>query len=162
MGRLPIACVLAALSLPVGASAYSVRLDAGRCVALPDSGIAALGPDWTALAAYVQRCSVPAPDGRPALSVDIVRLDRAYAAHLFNAHPDQKVPDPVLRDVSGHAIGTLPEGFPVDPPGALRVTFTDWSGGMPRRIELYEAGRSAVSPTRLPPLRWDPKANAFR
>ncbi len=161
MRRLTI-LVLAMLALPTAASAYSVRLDTARCTKLTPPQVIALGPDWSALAAYVQRCLVPGPDGRTALTVDVVRLDRAYAAHLFNAHPDQKVPDPVLRDMSGRVVGTLPEGFPVDPPGVLRVTFADWSGGRPLRIELFEAGRSAVSPERLPPMRWYPGANSYR
>ena len=153
---------LAILALPATASAYSVRLDAARCSKLAAPEVVALGPDWSALAAYVQRCPVPGPDGRTALTVDVVRLDRAYAAHLFNDHPDQRVPEPVLRDAMGRPVGTLPEGFPLDPPGALRVTFADWSGGRPLRIELFEAGRSAVSPEQLPPMHWDPKTDAYR
>ena len=121
----------------------------------------ALGPAWKAFAAYVKQCLVPGPDVRPVLNVDIVRLDHAYAAHLFNGRPDLTLPNPVLRDASGRAVGTLPEGFPVDPPGMMRVTFTDWRDGLPRRIELYEAGESAVSPQLVPPMHWDTKANAY-
>lgn len=129
-------------------------------MALPD--VTGVGPEWPALAAYVQRCPVPGPDGRLALTVDIIRLDHAYAAHLFNEHPDWKVPNPILRNAAGQVLGTLPEGFPVDPPGALRVKFADWSSGLPRRIDLYEAGESAVSPHALAPLRWDQKADRYR
>ena len=156
------AFAIAALTLPAAASAYAVRLDVARCapLALPD--VATLGPEWPALAAYVQRCAVAGPDGRVALSVDIVRLDRAYAAHLFNNHPDWKVPNPILRDATGRPVGTLPEGFPVDPPGALRVRFADWIGGLPRRIDLYEAGESAVSPHALAPMQWDAKVRGYR
>ena len=43
----------------------------------------------------------------------------------------------------------------------MRVTFTEWRDGFPQRIELYEAGESAVSPQRVPPMHWDAKANAY-
>lgn len=156
------AFALVALTFPTAASAFAVQLDVARCASLALSDVAALGPEWPALAAFVQRCAVPGPDGRLALSVDIVRLDRAYAAHLFNDHPDLKVPNPILREPSGRAIGTLPEGFPVDPPGALHVKFADWSGGLPQRIDLYEAGKSAVSPHALAPMHWDAQTYRYR
>ena len=159
--RWAIACMLVVLAGPALASAYEVRLDAAACRPLAAPLAASLGPDWSALAAYVQSCPVAGPDGRTALSVDIVRLDQAYAAHRFNRNPGQHVPDPVIRDTTGQPIGTLPEGFPVDPPGKLRVTFADWDGGRPRRIELYEAGQSAVSPERLPPMHWDVRIHAY-
>ncbi len=90
-----------------------------------------------------------------------MHLDRAYAAHLFNGRPDLTSPNPVLRDASGRVVGALPEGFPVDPPGMMRVTFTEWRDGFPQRIELYEAGESAVPPQRVSPMNWDAKANAY-
>ena len=109
-----------------------MRLDAGRCAPLAGPELEAQGPAWKAFASYAQRCPVAGPDGRPVLNVDIVRLDRAYAAHLFNARPDLTSPNPVLREASGFH----------------------------RRIELYEAGESAVSPQLVPPMHWDAKANA--
>lgn len=160
----PVLAALRAMLLchPASAAGYAVQLDAARCIPLDPSTVTQLGPDWQPVARYVQRCPVAGPDGRPALSVDIVRVDHAYADGVFDAQPSLAVPTPVLHDPSGRAVGGLPEAFPADPPGALRVTFADWHGGLPRRIDLFEAGASTLPPHALPPLRWDLKANAYR
>jgi len=157
-----IRLALPALALLLaGAAPYAVQLDAGRCRSLSSKQVAGLGPDWAALARYVQRCPVHGPDGRLALSVDIVRLDRAYAADFLRTHADRTVPKPVLRDVRGVGIGELPEGFPIDPPGQLRVQFTGWRRGFPHAIRLYEAGESALAPHPLPSLRWNPDRRRY-
>ena len=163
MTRFTMIWALAALALSASASAseYAVRLDAGRCVPLAQPELAALGSAWAAFAPFAQRCPVPDPDGRAVLSVYIVRLDQAYAAHLFNGRPELTSPNPELRDAAGRVVGVLPEGFPVDPPGRMRVTFTDWQGGLPRRIELYEARADGASPQSVPPMHWDPEASSY-
>ena len=154
---------LAAAVLLAAAAPYSVRLDVASCSALPPGRVAELGPDWSALVPYVQRCPVSGPDGHLALSVDIVRLDRAaLAADFFTAHPDQPVPLPLLRDAAGTVVGSLPEGFPIDPPGILKVRFADWRRGVPQRIDLYQAGESALPPHPVPPLRWNGAARRYQ
>ncbi|WP_419808082.1 hypothetical protein [Sphingomonas sp.] len=150
-------------ALPAAASApYSTPLDVAQCGALSGAAVAALGPDWSVLAAFVERCAVPGPDRRPALTVDIVRLDRAYAVDFFATHPDQTVPRPILRLPSGREVGTLPEQFPVEAPGMLKVRFVRWQRGLPREIRLYQAGESALAPHALPSLRWSPRAGGYR
>ncbi len=139
---------------------YSVRLDARACQAAP-SRAASLGPAWQTLAAYVQDCPVRGPDGRRGLTVVIVRVDRVYA-RFVHQRIDFTIPDPVLLGPGGTRLGQLPEGFPVDPPGALRVRFVQWRDGLPRRIDLYEAGESALPPHALDPMRWDPAGLSYR
>ena len=41
------------------------------------------------------------------------------------------------------------------------MTFTDWRRGLPWRIDLFEAGVSALQPHALAPLRWDPARRAY-
>ena len=151
---------LAALLL-AGAAPFSVRLDAGNCQALSRQQLAGLGPAWPDLAGYAQRCPVRGPDGRLALTVNIIRLDRAFAADHFRGRTMDAVPKPVLRDAAGTRIGELPEGFPVDPPGMLQVRFTKWGHGMPHEIRLFQAGESALAPHALPSLRWDPATRRY-
>ena len=146
----------------VGATSYTAPLSIARCRPMPAAAAQALGSEWVALAHFAQRCSVPGPNGRTALTVDVVRLDRAYAVDWFAAHPDQLVPRPIIRDVAGTPVGTLAEQFPEDPPGRLRVTFARWRAGWPQEIRLYQAGESAVPPHPEPPMRWDAAARRFR
>lgn len=153
--------VPAAALLLAAAAPYAVQLGAGRCVPLSRPQVAALGPDWLALARYVRRCPVHGPDGRTVLSVDIVRVDQAIAEDYFRTRTTEAVPRPVLRDAAGTAVGELPEGFPADPPGLLRVRFVDWRGGVPHEIRLYEAGVSALAPHALPSLRWNPDTRHY-
>lgn len=143
------------------AAPYQVGLDARRCRTVAGPTIAGMGPDWSALAAHVQRCPVAGPDGRLALTVDIVRLDHPNATRTLAANPDLRIPFPIVRDAAGKTVGLLPEGFPVEPPGKLRVTFVDWRDGIPRRIDLHEAGVSALAPHPLPPLLWNAETRTY-
>lgn len=160
--RFVLALALAAHTSLAVAAPYEVKLDARQCKALPDAAIAKLWPAWSALAAFVQRCPVAGPDGRLILTVDVIRFDHAAFVHAFDGHQDLRVPVPMLRDAAGQAVGSLPEGFPVDPPGKLRVTFADWRDGMPRTIRLYEAGVSALQPHAVPPLLWHAETRMYQ
>ncbi len=157
-------CLLLALAgvQSVAAAPYAVQLDPARCVAISPGKLAALGPDWSALGTFAQRCPVPGSDGRVALEVDIIRIDRANRVGFFATRPDMAVPMPVLRDPSGAVVGSLPDGFPIDPPGKLRVRFTNWRSGRPLVVQLYQAGESAIAPHPLSPLRWDARAGRYR
>jgi len=70
-------------------------------------------------------------------------------------------PRSLILDKHGGVIGTLPDSFPENPPGKLRVTFADWRNGWPYRIELYDSGISALPPGPLPPMLWDPQAGQY-
>ena len=152
----------ALLLAATGAPPYSVRLDVRQCAPMPARDVAALGAEGVTLARYVERCRVPGPDGRDAMQVDIVRIDRATDDGFFKHRAADAVPLPILRLPSGRIVGRLPEGFPVDPPGELKVRFLHWQGAMPREIALYEAGESALAPHALPLLRWDERGRSYR
>ena len=111
--------------------------------------------------AYVQQCPVRGLDGGLALTVVTLRVDRAMADNFFAHRLYADLPKPLLRGPKGQTLGHLPENFPEEPPSALHVTFTDWVGGMPRRVMLYEAGESAIEPHALDPLVWDPASRAY-
>ncbi|MGI4732281.1 MAG: hypothetical protein ACRYG8_18895 [Janthinobacterium lividum] len=143
------------------AAPYAVRLNTDRCAAIASDKLAGLGPEWPALGAFAQRCSIPGPDGRIALEVDIVRIDRANKVGFFDARANMRVPMPVIRDLAGKVLGSLPDGLPVDPPGRLLVRFTEWHGGRPLTIRLYQAGESAIGPHALAPLRWDARTGKY-
>lgn len=153
-----------AASLPLlfaAARPYAVALSVNRCRPLPPATAAAFGPDWVGLTRFAERCAVPGPDGRVALTVDVVRLDRAYAVNFFATHPNQQVPRPIIRDAKGTPVGFLSDGFPEEPPSRKTVTFAQWRNGWPREIRLNEAGESALAPHAEPPMRWDASSRTF-
>jgi hypothetical protein len=102
------------------------------------------------------------PEPRLALSVAIVRIDRMQKERWFDTHHDPRIPLPVILDSASRVVGKLPEGFPADLPGALRVTFKDWRGGMPSRIDQYEAFETALPPHALAPQVWDNEMHQYR
>jgi hypothetical protein len=143
------------------AAPYAVKLNVRECRAASPALLSTLGDAWRALSSYAQDCPVLGPDGKVALTVAILRIDRMEQQHYFDAHHDPRIPLPVLLDASLGHIGKLPEGFPVDLPGALQVTFTDWRGGMPKRIDQYEAFETALPPHDLPAQSWDGGKHQF-
>lgn len=151
---------LAPLLLAAG-SPYTVRLSTRSCLPIPVETAQTLGTDWAALAKFAQRCTVIGPDKRPALTVDVIRLDLAFKIDFFASHLDQQVPQPIIRDRAGNVVGKLVEQFPVDPPGRMRVTFARWQGGWPHEIRLYQAGESAIAPHAVPPMRWNASSRTF-
>jgi hypothetical protein len=162
MRRVALTILLLTIVLPARAvSPDAVPLSTESCVPVTEANLAVLGSVWRSISGFVQVCKVRASDGSVPLTVTIVRIDKAGQAKLFATHSNLEIPDPVISDTNGQLVGTLPEGFPVDPPGRLRVTFADWRSGFPWRIDLYEAGQSAVSPHPLPPLQWDPLRHRF-
>lgn len=96
MLRALIARRLSTLVVPAAAAPYAVRLDALRPARRRRRRRARTGvvPVHPIRAAFDEL----GPDGRVALRVDIIGLDRAYADHLFDAGPDQSVPAPVLLE----------------------------------------------------------------
>ncbi len=88
------------------------------------------------------------------MSVMILRLD------LMDADGEPipnnfAIPNPAIIDHHGKQIGSLPEEFPVDGPGRLRVTFKDWQNDFPTKIELFQAGKSALAPHPVQPMFWE-------
>ena len=160
--RLAAPLLAGAFTLMGAGSPYAVKLDAGACRAATPALLASLSAEWRALSDYAQDCPVPGPDGKVAVTVAILRIDRMQREHYFDTHREPRIPLPVLLDASGQAIGKLPEGFPADLPGALQVTFADWRGGMPTRIDQYEALETALPPHALAAQAWDVGAHQFR
>lgn len=156
---LAVAC---AAALAVAASPYAVTLDRRQCATPPPAVVAGLGPEWAPFASAVQRCAVRGPGGHVALTVDIVRLDRAAGADPMAGPQETPVPLPIMRDAAGRVVGTLPEQFPTDGPGRLKVRFVDWRDGVPDTVSLYQAGISALPPHRLPPQRRDRRTGIYR
>ncbi|QYE32978.1 hypothetical protein KZX46_02165 (plasmid) [Polymorphobacter sp. PAMC 29334] len=159
LGRSLIAVFGAALL--TAAAPYSVALDIRQCTGLPPAVARALGPNWIPLAAFAERCSVPGPAGRKAVTVDIVRLDRPAAVQILTADPEKRIPLPIVRDASGQAVGTLPQQFPVEGPGRLKVRFSHWDSGVPQKIMLFEAGESALPPHSLPSQHRDARTGRY-
>lgn len=147
--------------LPAAARPYAIVLHTEQCRTLPPAIAAAFGPDWVGLSRFAERCSVRGPTGRIALTVDVVRLDRAYAVDFFATHPDQPVPRAIIRDANGTPVGFLADQFPVEGPSRKQVTFIRWRNGWPQEIRLYEAGESALAPHPEPPMRWDADSRTY-
>ena len=157
------ATLLARALLLLGAGVpYETKLDADACRAATPGLLETLGADWRGLSGYVQDCPVPGPDGQTALSVAVVRIDQMQANHWFDSHRDPRIPLPVVLDNARQVIGKLPEGFPADLPGALQVTFKDWRGGMPSRIDQYESFETALPPHPLGAQVWDANHHKYR
>jgi hypothetical protein len=162
-GPISQAALLAGAVLLLGAGApYETKLAAGACRPAAPALLAGLGADWRDVTGYVQDCPVPGPDGKIALSVAVVRIDRMQADHWFDTHHDPRIPLPVVLDGESHVLGKLAEGFPADLPGALRVTFKDWRDGMPSRIDQYETFETALPPHALAAQVWDPAKRQYR
>jgi hypothetical protein len=142
------------LLLVCAAAPETVTLRADDCAPMGAAMLESLGPSWHAFMPFVQSCAVHAPDGTVPLTVVTVRIDLGAAAGSSAKMPDAEAPSPVIRDRQSHVVGELPESFPIDPPGELKVSFMDWRNGVLWQIELYEAGESAVPPHTLPPLYW--------
>ena len=85
--------------------------------------------------------------GKVILFVIAVDIIQAYQVGVFeNTFP---IPAPIIFKTYGPSaiwIGQLPEGFPEDPPGKLRVFFGDWQNNFPQIVNFYEAGTSALNP----------------
>ncbi len=155
--------VVGALAPLLGAGApYETKLNASVCYTVAPNFLQTLDAEWQALSSYVQDCPVPGPDGKIALSVAVVRIDHMQADHWFDSHHDPRLPLPVILDGKSRVIGKLPEGFPTDLPGALQVTFKNWSGGLPSRINQYEAFETALPPHALAAQVWDPAKRQYR
>jgi len=143
------------------AFAQDVKLDAKNCFRALPSLISGLNELWQQpnFAQYIQVCPIiRTPTSPIALTVLILRLDQMYADNF--PMPDTfKIPNPELLNNHGKWIGSLPEEFPTDGPGELQVTFTDWQNDFPHKIELFQAGKSALAPHPAPPMTW--KDNRF-
>ena len=59
-------------------------------------------------------------------------------------------------------IGELPGTFPYDPPDLFEVTFTDWHGDFPYRIEFYVPASDMHGPEHPNPLYWNPRIRKFQ
>lgn len=150
------------LFLPAAGPPYAAKLEAQSCRAAEPALVETLGAEWHDVSAYVEACPVPGPDGKIALAVAVVRIDRMLKARWFDAHANPHIPLPVMLGNDGRIIGTLPEGFPADLPGALRVTFEDWRGATPWRIDQYEGFETALPPHALAAQVWDPNKHLYR
>lgn len=157
---LPTLALLLTISAQA-APADHVRLRADTCYDVPPTLLATLGEDWQILRAYVQLCPVRAPDGALALSALTIRVDRAMRDNFFGTHRSAVVPHTVILDRQNRAVGSLVDGFPENPPSKLEVAFTDWHDAFPWRIDLYDAGISALDPHPIPSLFWDERQHHY-
>ena len=154
--RILFSMLLLSLAAAHAATYDRIALKVENCQAVAASFIATLPEEWHDVASYVQRCPVHAPDGKIALTVLVVRLDIAmFRDNLFATERSLSIPDPIILDVQDRTIGTIGDGFPIDPPDKPEITFTDWQAGFPQRVDLYQAGESAVAPHPMPSLFWD-------
>jgi hypothetical protein len=131
------------------------------CQRAPATLIDTLDGRWQRLRRYVDLCPVRSPEGGIILSVLTVRVDRVNEENLIQQWGIDEPPDPLILDNQGVVVGTLGESFPVDPPGELKVTFTDWQENWPHRIKLFQAGTSALFPHAVPPMVWDDRLRRY-
>ena len=155
--------ILPAVALLLGGMTppYAVLLDARQCQPLTPRQAAELGPAWVTLARFAQRCPVRGPDGRLALSVDTIRLDRVTTVDYFRTHTMETVPTPILRDAAGVPIGEFPENFPTDRPNRVLISFVDWRDGFPFEIRRDQEVESALPLVRLPSMHWNPRVRRY-
>ena len=83
-----------------------------------------------------------------------VHADLYYKGQPGKSVHQVKMPSPLLFLPSGDVLGSLPYNFPDDPPAELRVTFDQWVGDFPERIELQLIDPRAAGDRSLPPLIW--------
>lgn len=67
-----------------------------------------------------------------------------------------------VLDANEKIIGKFLGTFPFDSPGTLEVTFTDWHGGFPFRIEFDAPATDIDGPKHFAPLYWNPRIGKFQ
>jgi hypothetical protein len=115
---------------------------------------------WATFAAYIRVCPVKKGNAPVALYIVSVWADLYYADT-----PERTVtvpmPNPLLMDGAGNQVGTLPVNFPTDPPAELQIEFSQWSGGLPRRIDLCVRSPTASGDQALSPLVYQEGSGRF-
>lgn len=156
------ACLLAPL-LAVACSAHAasgfITLSAAQCKSVPPG--TPLPGEMEHYRAAVRVCDLARP-GQPArMRLISVFTDDHYKSLPADA-PWENFPRPVLVDASGRCVGRLPHLFPVDPPQELVVSAGRWRHGLPQELRLKVLSPAVGGNYRLPTLRWDAKAGAYR
>lgn len=163
------------------ANRQRVPVDASACGAVPAQLAAAaaaiVGRDWPGYRPYLCLYPVRAPDGKVSLYVlalDVPRADRAHALAWRHGKPVaaddvggdiDPMPLPAVISRDGRWLATLPRPFPADPPATMSVSFSEWLGGFPTRIDLRIDDPTqdiAARPPYCPPaLLWDRRTGRF-
>lgn len=160
--RMALIWVVVAGNSGVASAQYKVVLNPNRCVPPTAAQLKWLPLEWQAYTEYVRVCSVRNLQKKSIMLVASVRADLYYKAQPGQSVPLVVLPSPLLFLPAGQISGTLPYNFPDDPPAELRVTFTRWEQGFPRRIELFLTDPRASGNRSLPPLEWNDAEKKFR
>jgi hypothetical protein len=110
---------------------------------------------------YTRVCVIQNSKSETVVLLVSVHADLYYKAQAGQSLHQVEMPAPLLFLPSGEVSGSLPYNFPDDPPAELRVTFAQWEGGFPERIELYLIDPRAGGNRSLPPLVWDASQKKF-
>ena len=136
------------------------KLDAASCRPSRADETQRLPDAWRRFLAHVKVCEIA--DGAAATPLRLVTISAEdYYAALPAGAETVEFPKPILFDSDQRAVGTLPYGFPDDPPFALDVTFVDWKDGWPSRIDLFLHDPTVSGDHALSPLVWDSTTRHF-
>lgn len=143
----------------LGAGAVERRTSASQCVPR-STGAAGLPAAWQAYAPFIDTCTLIAPNGTSALTLVSVSAKRYYANRAPGAEAVE-LPRALIVGATGRVTGELPFAYPDDPPRALELSFADWRGGRPWRIDMLVRDPTVSGDHSLPPLLWDPIASQY-
>jgi hypothetical protein len=115
---------------------------------------------WSSFEKYIRVCPVRRGKRPAELFIVSVWADLYYADQAARS-TTVSMPNPMLIDGTGHQVGTLPVNFPTDPPDELQINFREWSGALPRIIDLCVRSPTASGDQALPTLVYRKKSGRF-
>jgi hypothetical protein len=148
---------------PARAAAHLTgELDLTSCRSLGSDARAKLDSDWEPWVEFVQLCPILSPQGRNILSVMTVRFDLFEAKYGWDGEfLGKTLPKTRLVDERGLTIGTCYSTVPGGFPGEDKMTFSDWRGGFPYRVNVLHIDAAALGTYRDPPLIWNPHKRRY-
>lgn len=149
-------CCLAGLSAscPAADAHRNLVVNPAHCRRLSLGQQQWLTSEWQPYLEYTRVCAIQNSKHEDSVLLVSVHADLYYKAQPGQTVHQVKMPSPLLFLPSGEVSGSLPYNFPDDPPAELRVTFAQWKGDFPERIELHLTDPRAAGDRSLPPLIW--------
>jgi hypothetical protein len=132
------------------------------CTTVSDQQKLWLTQEWSQFSRYVRAC--PVKESTEKTAIVLVSIDAAgyYKDQAGTDAPQVRFPRPILFSPTGKVLGRLPYNFPDDPPTELRVTFSDWRGGFPMRVDMFIKDPAAGGDRNLRPLVWNRQREEYQ
>lgn len=143
-----------------------VALDVKLCHPAPSTLLQHLPPGLRDGGRYIHLCPVLGEQQKIVLYILTPRLDLAgkdfpFVENLMKNHKGISRSS-IIFDINMKTLGEFLGTFPFDPPGMLEVTFTDWHGGFPFRIDFDAPATGMHRAEHFDPLYWNAQIRKFQ